>query len=431
MLSTRVDQQRSATGIVVGIAQPDGNRVIAYGTRGLEDKTPVNGDTVYDIGSITKVFTALLLSDMAQRNEVALDDRAGKYLPGITLPSRNGKEISLTDLATHTSGLPLRPTNLASDNSANPYAGYTCEKLNAFVSGYTLTRDPGSMYEYSNVGFGLLGEALSLRAGKEYSNLVHARVTGPFGMRDTRIDPTRDMLQRAAIGYDSDLHLVRHWDMGTALVSAGAFRSTANDLLKFLDACLGFKKSELSPAMDAMLRVRRPGGMSPSSAIALAWNIYQDNGREIAWKNGSVGGYRAFIGYDRTARVGVVALANAQTGNGADDIGLHLLDPAYAVDLEIPKKHVEIALGEDALDQFVGIYRFSPTDTITIIRKGDKLHVVMAINQPSVEMYAEGPGDFFLKGVNVQVKFVDIKNGHATKAIWHQSGEEQTGERVE
>ena len=430
MLAVRVDQQRGATGIVVGIAQPDGNHVIAYGTRGVEDKAPVNGDTVYDIGSITKVFTALLLSDMAQKHEVALDDRAGKYLPGTTLPSRNGKEISLTDLATHTSGLPLRPTNLPSKDPANPYAGYTRKQLNTFLSGYLLTRDPGSMYEYSNVGFALLGETLSTRAEKDYADLVRARITGPLGMSDTSIDPIRDMQQRAAVGYDSDLHPVAHWDLG-AVASAGAFRSTANDLLKFLDACLGFKKSGLLSGMDAMLTVRRPGGMSPSSGIALAWNIYDDNGREIFWKNGSVGGFRAFLGFDRATRVGVVALANAQTGNGVDDIGLHLLDPAYSVDLEIPTKHVEIALSEEVLDQFVGKYRFSPTDSITIIRKAGKLHVIAGLNQPPVEMYAEGPANFYLKVVNAQVKFADIKNGHATKAIWHQSGQDQTGERVE
>ena len=314
---------------------------------------------------------------MAQRREVAIDDPVAKYLPGVSIPSRDGRQITLADLATHTSGLPLRPSNLTSKDPANPYAGYTRDDLFSFLSSYTLKHTPGATYDYSNVGFGLLGATLAERAKENFADLAAARITGPLGMTDTRIVPTDDMAKRAATGYDGDRNPVPHWDMGV-LSSAGGYRSTADDLSKLLDAFLGLRKSPLYPATESMTKTRRPGGMAPATAIALAWNIYDDNGREIVWKNGSVGGYRTFIGFDRATRTGVVALINAQTGSGADDIGLHYLDPSVVVDLEIPRTHIEITLDAAALDQFVGRYRYSATDMISVIRQGDHLYVVMA-----------------------------------------------------
>ncbi|HEY5048727.1 MAG TPA: serine hydrolase [Rhizomicrobium sp.] len=431
MLQVRVDLQKAATGIVVGIAEPTGNRIVAYGTRGLKDKTPVSGDTVYDIGSITKVFTALLLADMVQRHDVALDEPVQELLPAgrVTIPTYEGKQISLADLATQTSGLPLRPANLVSKDPDNKYAGYTVADLYAFLSSYRLTRAPGSQYEYSNVGFGLLGIALSAHAKMTYADLVQSRITVPLGVNDTRIVPTADMVRREALPYDMDLKPAEHGDEG-ALLGAGALRSTANDLLKLLDVALGSKGLPLRLAFNSMVAMRRPGGMQPATAIALGWNIFDDGGREIVWKNGSVGGYRAFAGYNKKARLGIVALANAQTGAGVDDIGLHLLDPAIPVDLEVPKSHIEISLGVDILDQFVGRYRFSPTDMLTVGRRAGHLYIIPAPDQPPIEIFAEGPRNFFLKVVNAQVRFGGVKNSHATRAVWHQSGQDQTGERV-
>jgi serine-type D-Ala-D-Ala carboxypeptidase/endopeptidase len=430
MMAARVDLQKQGTGIVFGIARPDGDRILSYGTLGLTDKRRMDGRTVFDVGSISKVLTALLLTDMAQHHEVAIDDPVAKYLPGVSIPSRDGRTITLADLATHTSGLPLRPTNLPAKDPANPYAGYTREDLFSFLSSYKLAHTPGTTYDYSNVGFGLLGVTLAERAKENFADLAVARITGPLGMSDTLIVPTDDMTKRAATGYDGDRNPVPHWDMGV-LSSAGGYRSTADNLLKLVDAFLGFHKSALFPAMKAMTKTRRPGGMNPATAIALAWNIDDADGHEIVWKNGSVGGYRTFIGFDRVARIGVVALINAQTGDGVDDIGLHYLDPSVPVDLEIPRAHVEMALAPEVLDRFVGRYRYSPTDMISVIRQGDHLYVVMAPGQPPLEIYAESANGFFFKVANAQITFEGVGNGHATKAIWHQSGQDQTGTRID
>jgi CubicO group peptidase (beta-lactamase class C family) len=190
------------------------------------------------------------------------------------------------------------------------------------------------------VGYGLLGEVLARRAGRSYEDLLKERITRPLGMNDTDITPTAAMRSRTPVGYDSRLVPVAH-DQFRVLASAGALRSTANDLLAFLEAVLGYRRTPLAPAMDAMIRTRRPGGTPPpatgdrpgATQVALGWNIYTDGSREIIWKNGSVSGFRAFMGYERATRLGVVALINAQTAAGADDIGLHLLDGNIAVNL--------------------------------------------------------------------------------------------------
>ena len=169
ILFDRIDVQHQSVGIVVGVIGPEGRRVIAYGQLEKSDPRPLSGDTVFEIGSMTKVFTSLLLAGMVQRGEVALDDPVAKYLPAkVKMPERNGRQITLVDLSTHTSGLPRLPTNMKPADPNNPYADYTVEQLYQFLSRYQLTRDIGSQYEYSNLGGGLLGHVLALRAGMSY-----------------------------------------------------------------------------------------------------------------------------------------------------------------------------------------------------------------------------------------------------------------------
>jgi serine-type D-Ala-D-Ala carboxypeptidase/endopeptidase len=432
MLSTRVDLQKHATGIVIGVIDSKGSHIISYGEMGLSDRRPVNGDTVFDIGSITKVFTALLLADMAQRGEVSLDDPAGKYLDvkKVKLPERGGKQITLVDLATHTSGLPLRPTNLVSKDPNDKYRGYSMGLMYECLSSFTLPRAIGTKYEYSNLGYGLLGHVLEKRMGKTYADLVETRITQPLKMKDTRIDLTPAMKSRMATGYNNELIPIPSESRFDALQSAGAFSSTANDLLKFLGALLGFKQSSLQPAMKSTLGIRRPGGMQPSTEIALAWNVYSDGGQEVVWKNGSVGGYRSFIGFDPKAGVGVVALGNAQTAVGADDIGLHLLDEHIPVDLQIPTPHKEIPIRSEILDRYIGRYQFSPTDIMTVTREGNHL-VGQLLDGQRFEMFAEGEHDFFMKIADAQVTFESSDQGPAKVAVWHQGGQDQRGERLE
>ena len=188
ILADRIGSQDTGIGIVVGVIDAKGRRVVAYGSLAKDDKRTLNGDTVFEIGSMTKVFTSLVLMDMVQKGEVAVTDPVSKYLPAsVKVPERNGKKITLQDLSTQSSGLPRMPSNFHPKDASNPYVDYSAEQLYEFLSGYQLTRDIGSQYEYSNLGVGLLGHALTLRAGMDYEAMVRSRICEPLGMNSTRV----------------------------------------------------------------------------------------------------------------------------------------------------------------------------------------------------------------------------------------------------
>jgi len=180
-----------------------------------------------------------------------------------------------------------------------------------------------------------------------------------------------------------------------------------------------------------MLETRRPGGMTPARFIAMGWNVQPVGDHEIAWKNGSVGGYRTFIGFDARARIGVVVLTNAQTAVGGDDIGLHVLDPSSPVDLHVPVKHQAIAVDPAQLDRYVGRYKFSDTDILVVTRDGAQLYG-LSPGADRYPLFPEAERAFFLKVIDAQVTFVVPPDGTgpASAAIWHQGGQDQRGERI-
>jgi CubicO group peptidase (beta-lactamase class C family) len=425
ILADRIDVQHQSVGIVVGVIDPTGRRVVAYGNTAKGGKA-VDANSVFEIGSVTKVFTSLLLADMVQRGEVALTDPVSKYLPpSVKMPERGGKKITLVDLATHTSGLPRMPSNLHPKDPANPYADYTVAQLYEFLATVELTRDIGSKYEYSNLGGGLLGHVLARRAGTDYETLVRTRILEPLRMKSTAITLSKTMKERLASGHDAELQAVSNWDLPT-LAGAGALRSTADDLLTFVGANIGLAKSPLSPAMAAMLATRRPTGI-PGLDVALAWHISTQDGHEIIWHNGGTGGYRSWIGFDPKSRTGVVVLSNASVG--VDDIGAHLLYPTIPL-VQAPKPRQELKLDPAILDRYVGRYALAPTFIVTVTREGDHLYA-QATAQPRFEIFAENDHDFFYKVVDAQITFVVDATGPATSMVLHQNGGNAPGKRIE
>lgn len=428
ILVERIDTFHQGVGIVVGTLSPKGRRVISYGSLHPGDARPLNGQTLFEIGSVTKVFTSLLLADMVQRGEVAFTDPVAKYLPeGVKVPQRDGRAITLLDLATQTSGLPSIPDNFAPKDRANPYADYSPEQLYQFLSTYQLTRDIGSKYEYSNLGVGLLGQALTQRAGMDFEHLVRARIGDPLGMKSTGVALTPEMKARLAVGHDARLAPVANWDIPT-LAGAGALRSDVEDLLRFLEAALGYSKSTLAPAMAAMLVPRKPTGM-PGMDIALGWHVSTKDGTELIWHNGGTGGYRSFLGFNPKTRVGVVVLSNTSTEAGVDDIGRHLLDARLPL-LLAPREHREISLDPRRLDAFVGQYQLAPGFVLTFTREGDALFT-QATGQPKFQIYPEGERAFFLKVVDAQVTFEADVNGKAGGLVLHQGGRDMPAKRLE
>ena len=427
ILQDRIDRVKKSVGIVVGVIDENGARIISYGKPGQQSTQALNGDSVFEIGSATKVFTAILLADMVERGEVSLDDPISKYLPkSVKTPTRDGMEITLRQLSDQTSGLPRMPSNLTPKDNQNPYADYSVEQMYEFLSGYTLTRDIGAKYEYSNLGVGLLGHILSLRAGTDYETLVRTRICQPLKMDSTRIKLTPEMQVRLATGHSASLKPVSNWDLPT-LAGAGALRSTANDMLKFLAANLGTSKSPLLVAMQKTHQTQHDTGI-PDLEIGLGWHILKKFNTEIVWHNGGTGGYHSFIGFDQKKRKGVVVLSNS--ANDIDDIGRHILESQYPLaKIETPKERKEIKLDPKVFDAYVGEYQLAPGFVFTISREGDRYFSAVS-GQGRFEIFAETETVFFLKVVDAQITFAEDDKGQVTHLVLHQNGVDQRAKKT-
>jgi D-alanyl-D-alanine-carboxypeptidase/D-alanyl-D-alanine-endopeptidase len=424
LLENRIVTAKKAVGIAVGIIDEKGQRVIGAGKLSDAHPQPPDGDTVFEIGSITKTFTAILLADMVLRGEVKLDDPASKYLPeAVTLPAYNGRVITLLDLTTQTSALPRLPTNMKPADPENPYADYSVDQLYTFLSSLTLTRAPGEKYEYSNLGVGLLGHILSRRAGKTYEELVTERILKPLKMTRTSITLSAAQKANFAPGYDPALAPSKNWDLPT-LAGAGALRSTVNDMLKFLSANMGLTDTPLRKAMAMTHAVQKPTG-TPDLDIGMGWHIFNKYNVPVIWHNGGTGGYRSWAGFAESKKSAVVVLCN--TSFGVDDLALHFLVSDYpAPMLDAPA--AELTVSRSVLTKLVGEYPFTPAFVLTITEEDGKLYA-QATGQPRFQLFAKSETEFFLKVVEASVTFEKDDSGTVTGLVFHQGGANQKAMR--
>jgi serine-type D-Ala-D-Ala carboxypeptidase/endopeptidase len=336
ILRRRILIEHQGMGMVVGVIDNRGRRVIAFGRSDASDPRPLDGHTVFEIGSISKVFTSLLLEEGVIRGELKLDDPASRIAPrGAVIPQLGGRQITLADLSTHTSGLPDDDDDFWGKDPNHPSAHYDVARLFRFVGRVTLSHSPGTAYEYSNVGAALLGQLLALKAGEPYARLVRDRIAIPLGMNSTALAPPTGA--PVAVGHNAALKSVPPFD-AQAYDPAGGLRSTADDMLTFLGAELGYVKTPLAPALRAQWSTVRRPAINPRVESVLGWTVTLGPEGEIIWKNGGTPGFRTFAGFNPKTGVGVVVLSNTNTGRlGPDDIGLHLLDPAAPLDVPDPK----------------------------------------------------------------------------------------------
>ena len=424
ILKERVDVGRETLGVVAASLDGDRRSVTVYGQSGSANNRPLDGDTVFEIGSITKVFTALLFADMVLRGEVAPDDPAAKFLPGsVRMPEFEGAPITLLDLATYTSGLPRMPSNFAPKDPKNPYIDYTAERLYDYLSNHKLGFKLGQHYEYANLGFGLLGHVLELRAGRSYEELVVSRICAPLGKDDTRITLTE--LDAAAPRRAATTWVLRplaNWDF-SALAGAGALRSTANDLLKFLQMCLEPGDGPVAAAQKLALAERRP--RADQRDVASGWFVASRFGDELVWKDGGTGGYATFIGYSTRTRRNCILLSNAADYASNTLLGTHLVNAAYP----LPKLRREVQVDPAVLATYAGRYEISPTFILTVRPDGGRLGI-QATAQAEFEVYAESETEFFYRVVNAQVSFERPEDGVAPSLTLHQNGKHMPGKRL-
>jgi D-alanyl-D-alanine-carboxypeptidase/D-alanyl-D-alanine-endopeptidase len=256
-------------GFVVGIYKDGEKQVIGYGETEKGKGVTPDGDTIYEIGSVSKAFTGVLLADLVLCGRVKLEDPLQKYLPATAKTDlKNPTNITFEQLATHTSGLPRLPDNMKPADLANPYADYTLQQMYSFLKEHKLRRGPGE-YEYSNFGMGLLGMLLARRETMSYEELLVTRIAKPCGMTDTGISLSKKQRAQLAPPYDAALQATKNWDI-PALAGAGAIRSTTNDMLKFIEANLADDDKPLTKAfrLSHVKRHAMPDGL----AIGLGWH---------------------------------------------------------------------------------------------------------------------------------------------------------------
>jgi CubicO group peptidase (beta-lactamase class C family) len=311
-------------GVTIGVIEHGKQKIFSYGA--------AKPDSVFEIGSITKTFTGLVLAQMVQQHEVRLDEPVRELLPkGTVAAPASGPEITLVDLSAQRSGLPRLPDNFKPADPANPYADYDTKALYAFVASHGVAMPAKPEFGYSNVGVGLLGQALANRAHTTYEALLKKEVTGPLGMRDTTIALTPALTKRFLTGHGAGREPAHAWDL-TALAGAGAIRSTAADMLVYLQAQLhpgglakrGSPEARTLPAAITASHVIQ-GEAGPGMHIALNWFRIDQTGRY--WHNGGTGGFSSFALFDPDQDFAVVVLVNRSIDDGmiADDIGMHVV----------------------------------------------------------------------------------------------------------
>jgi serine-type D-Ala-D-Ala carboxypeptidase/endopeptidase len=410
-------------GCVVGIIDGDKKEVRGYGSihHGKSDKP--NGDTIYEIGSVTKAFTGTLLADMAARGEVNLDAPLQDFLPeGVKLHLYKDKPIRLVDVASQTSGLPRMPDNFAPKDPHNPYADYSPERMFEFVGRHKLRRAPGE-YEYSNLGVGLLGHVLATKVGKSYEELLVDRIVGPLKMDDTRITLSDEQRKRLAPGYNAALEPEKNWDLN-ALVGAGGIRSTANDLMKLVEASITDDKT---PVVEAIHEAWKPRyGKKGQVGVGLCWHIARDG--VTRWHNGQTGGYSAAVFIYKPKKIGVVVVCNT-----AKDKTTELAEKTIQSALGMSPKPIatrkEIKLTPEVLKQYEGTYALSLLFAITITAEDGKL-MAQATGQDKAQIFPESATKFFYKIVDAQIDFEKGKDGKVEKLILHQNGQDMPGMKL-
>ncbi|HEY1656178.1 MAG TPA: serine hydrolase [Candidatus Tumulicola sp.] len=410
--------------VIVGLVDHGVTHIYQAGTP-PPGAPPLDASTEFQIGSITKTFTATLLAEMVLSGKVHLDDPIGKYLPaGLHPPAYDGRQITLLNLAEQNSGLPEMPTNFAPANPSDPYADYGTARLYDFLGGYALTRAPGARFEYSNLGVGLLGTLLANAAHTDYASLVRSGVLEPLGMNETSAGITPQIRARLMPGFTQGLTPSPAWTL-TGLAGAGAINSSMHDMLLYLKANMNAPSGRLGAAMAFAQKPRSDTALAAFMKIGLNW--FTNVNSHVTWHNGQTGGYHAFIGFDRAGGTGIVVLANVAQFR-ADDLAIHLLapeaNPTSAVIATPPP-----AVLPHGKSPYVGVYQLAPTFSITIF-EDDGILYGQATKQPQFELTLQSGTTYSVTGVDATITFVLDSAGHATSLVLHQNGLNMPGTLV-
>lgn len=404
LLAARLAEQ--GTGLAAVQAEPDGG--VAIAVRGVASPgRDLRPDARFEIGSLTKTFTGLLLADAVVRREVALDgaveDVGASVWGDIRLRDAAGEPIRWVDLATHRSGLPRLADNMAPADPADPYADYDDAKLFAFLRRWKPTRNRGAQWEYSNLGYGLLGWALGRRSGQGYGALLASRVLQPLGLRESVLARPGLRIDGLVAGHDAERRPVPHWTFGDATAAAGALVMSPGDIGRYLRAQLEPAKTPLADAI--VLSQRRHGdGPVPHNPMALGWIIAPLNGRRVLNHDGGTYGFSSSTWLDPERQRGVSVLANAHVE--VADLALHLVEPAVPPKDYSKTRQAEVTVDAATQAELAGRYAVSPQFAVEVSVRDGQLWA-QATGQGAFQLFASAPRRWFARVTPLEIAFED------------------------
>lgn len=301
--------KRPESGLVIGVIQGTNAAVFAYGHLDGPDSAAPDADTLFEIGSVTKVFTAIAGETLAREGVFSWTNSVRELVPpAIDLPAVF-EQMTLEHLASHRSGLPRLPLNLEADkvDLNNPYVTYGTNELIGFLKSYDSKVRPGSTLDYSNLGFGLLGWLCELRTGETLDQVIRSRVALPLGMTNT--GGAFGRTNNVAAGHQVDGGSAPYWEFG-ALAGAGFLKSSLNDLMSFVRANIRPEDSPMGEVLEACQQKR---GEAWTGNVGYGWQLTRtlQGQLDFVWHNGGTGGFVSFVGFDRNNGNGVVMLSSS------------------------------------------------------------------------------------------------------------------------
>lgn len=400
----RARQRPPGVALAAARITPDGARFV-FAPAAAGAARAVDADSRFEYGSITKTFTALLLAQHVQRGELALDDAVERALPeGLRLRDSAGAALTWADLATHRSGLPRLPGNLDAARP-DPYAAYGEAELKAFLRDWKPTQPRDTRWEYSNLGFGLLGQALAWRANQPFEALLREQVLDPLGLPDVQL-ARRPVpgLPGLLPGHDAQGRPAPAWHFD-ALAGAGALVGSARSLARYAQAALGLVATPLQAAFQLALSLRAVGP-APHNRIGLAWLGAPLGTHELRMHDGGTAGHASSLCLEPAARQAALVLANG--AGSVNDLALHLLEPTVPVrDIAAEERTLQgpaVELAPEVMAPLAGRYRLNPQFALDLRVRNGRLYA-QATGQGEFELFARGPRSFFARVAPIGVTF--------------------------
>ncbi len=412
--------------VSIGVVSGDQSWTANFGKLSKAINRAPSDTTIYEIGSETKVFTGILLAHEVEAGRLQLDQPIGTLMTKLNTENKKvGDSILLRHLSTHTSGLPRMPNNMEPADPTNPYADYGRERLIDFMCQVQPTRAPDVSFEYSNLAVGLLGDLIAAEAHVDYETIMKRTIATPLGMRDTCLKLNDDQTKRLAPPHNADLAPEKNWDFD-AFAGAGSIRSTAADMIRFIQANLNPPEGTLGKAIDLAWKQHLPA-KGDDFAMGLGWHIARDG--KTRWHNGQTGGYRSMLMVNRDVHAGVIVLSNTASGE-VDAIGESIMQTLAGMKVKPRTFPAMKKVDPQVVAQLAGHYQLVPGFVLEVRANDDQLFV-RATGQPELRVYPKSETEWYYKIVDAQLTFERPQSGQCTAVTLHQNGRDMKAQRIE